>query len=67
MTDAHSKKTLIKACLGWRRLPYHFIEQEFNSQELFSLDTLGEVERLIYICKLKKAQGPVALEIWNHF
>ena len=58
VTDAHSKKILIKAGLGWGRLPYHFVEQELNNKELISLDTLGKVELPIYICKLKnKTQG----------
>lgn len=68
VTDQHTKKALIEQGLGWGRLPYHFVAEEIEKNELIALKTQGDLNLPIYITKLKnKALGPVALRIWNYF
>lgn len=68
VTDLSSKKALIKAGLGWGRMPEHWAESDLKSGELIKLDTQENLNLPIYICKLKnKVMGPVAMTIWRYF
>lgn len=68
VTDLNSKKALIKAGLGWGRVPLHMVSSELESGELVKLDTQGELTLPVYVAKLKnRALGPVAKYIWQHF
>ena len=68
VSDQQAKIALIKAGLGWGRLPHHLVADEIAGNELICLDTLGPMTLPIYIARQKhKVMGPVAHRIWRHF
>jgi DNA-binding transcriptional LysR family regulator len=67
VTDTLSKSELIKAGLGWGRLPNHLISSELKNKKLIHLAHLDTNPSMVaYLCRKKnKDHGAVSNFIWD--
>ena len=70
VSDLSVKKELLKAGIGWGRLPLHLIEEELRRGDLvdISRDIIKEIElEVLMTYSLTKPQGPMAKKFWQLF
>ncbi len=68
VSDFNTKKSVIKAGLGWGGMPEHLIQPELASGELVGLNVEGIPARHTEIYAIRRrdiAMGRVTAEIWN--
>lgn len=68
VSDFNTKKSVIKAGLGWGGMPEHLIQPELASGELVGLNVDGFPARHTEIYAIRRrdiAMGRVTAEIWN--